>query len=357
MLGRAQLTSLLCLRSRHMKYPEEDVANELHRELTRRFHATATVVSIEGAGVHWHCTASRGNSQCSIACFTSLGTEYYTDFKRDGAGIATSRIPSRNQTIDAVADWLDGCELAEIHERYSFVDNTKRTLSRLRDEVMAFAPELRHSAHFSLDHQMADIYYLRVKADDRSCELSFYGKNELPDAKFAWDDCQLFQYQPDDNSRLAAVLKRWICDRCQPSAMRNEFSWLQIGELADYYEGGKPVEGEFIQSWDWMEQFYDDMDCPFASQVKGFMGEMRSKGFHKTLRAGQSLWSLILSRSRRHGLRHEQPCLQFWFHDYGMDVFNCITHANNDNKVTFNEIKLLPQIERWLQQLQATAID
>jgi hypothetical protein len=196
-----------------------------------------------------------------------------------------------------------------------------------------------------------------VRAGDRSCELAFYGKNELPDAKFSWDDCELFRFQPDDNSRLAAVLKRWICDRSPPSAMRNEFSWLQIGDLADYYEAGRPIEGEFIQSWDWMAKFYEDMDRPFATQAMEFMGEMRAKGYNKTLRAGQSMWSLILSRSRRHGLREESPCIHFWFHENGMDVFHCFNDAKNQSKVVFNEIRLFPEIDGWLQQLQARPID
>jgi hypothetical protein len=94
-----------------MRYPEEDIAADLHRQLTRRLASAHTTLTIQGAGVHWDCTAIRGNSFCSIACFTSFGPEYYTDFTRDSVKIATSRLPSRDQTIDAVADWLDGmCE-------------------------------------------------------------------------------------------------------------------------------------------------------------------------------------------------------------------------------------------------------
>jgi len=340
-----------------MKYSEEDVAKDLHRDLIQRFRTKATTISIDGAGVHWHCAVERENSRCSIACFTSLGTEYYTDFIRDAADMATSRISSRDQTIDAVADWLEGCEIAELYERYPFVDQEKRALVRLRDQVVTMVPELRQSANCYLDHQIADIYYLRMTAGDRSCELSFYGKNELPDAKFFWHDCQLFQFQSDDHSQLAAVLKRWICDRALPSTMRNEFSWLQIGDLADYYEAGKPVEGEFVQSWDWMEQFYDETKCPFATDVKKFIRTIRSKGYDKTLRAGQSLWSLILSRSRRHGMRQEQPCIQFWFRKDGMDVFNYLENRSEGRKRSYNRIELTPEIDALLVELQSAPID
>jgi hypothetical protein len=114
----AALSRSFCHKDSRMKYAEEDIAADLHRELMRRLASAHTSLTIKGDGVHWHCTAIRGNSLCSIACFTSFGPEYYTDFKRDSVKIATSRISSRDQTIDAVADWLDGMELAALQSRY-----------------------------------------------------------------------------------------------------------------------------------------------------------------------------------------------------------------------------------------------
>ena len=67
--------------------------------------------------------------------------------------------------------------------------------------------------------------------------------------------------------------------------------------------------------------------------------------------------ALILSRSRRHGLREDQPCISFWFHENGMDVFHCFHDAKNQIKVAFNEIRLFPEIDGWLQQLQAKPIN
>jgi hypothetical protein len=175
--------------------------------------------------------------------------------------------------VAAIADWLDGRELSELYARYSFIDHEKRMLTRIREDVLAAAPALKHSARCELEHQVADIYYLRFTTGARSCQISFYGKNELPDAKFSWDECQLFEFQPDDSDPLAAVLRRWLCDDATPSAMRAEFPWLDIGELADYYEIGKPVEGEFVQSWDEIERLPDfmlmnDKLSPVAPKVK-----------------------------------------------------------------------------------------
>jgi hypothetical protein len=49
--------------------------------------------------------------------------------------------------------------------------------------------------------------------------------------------------------------------------MRKDFPWLQIDELADYYEAGKPIEGEFIQSWNSIESFYRQDWCKFSEAV------------------------------------------------------------------------------------------
>ncbi len=233
-----------------MRHPEEGTAKELHRELTRRLGDTHTAISMTGKGVHWKCLAVRANSECSIACFRLLAPEYYpeyyTTFVRDGDTLATARTTSKDETIDSVCDWLNEKDLSYLHSRYRFVDRTKRALTRIRDAVVAEVPDLQDTENSTLRHQGGDIYSLRFRVDDRSCEVSFYGKNEHPDAKFSWDDCQLFEFRADDVSRLAAVLSRWLCHESMPSTMRTDFPWLQIGELADYYENGKPIEGEFI---------------------------------------------------------------------------------------------------------------
>ncbi len=341
-----------------MKYPEEGIARELHRQMVRRFSTLSPTV--DGAGVHWHCDIGRNNRECRIHCFTlrsDSDREYYTSFQCESEPVAYSRIPSSDQTLEAVADWLNGVELPELYERYSFVDTTKRRLEKILHEVISVASELEKSVESRVIQQIGDIYHLFLRGSNRSCEVSFYGKNEWPDAKFSWDECQLFQYQPHDNVQFASVLNAWLCDVLKPSEMRSKFPWLTIGELADYYEAGTPVEGEFIKSWDEMEEFYDDTRCPFAVDVKSFIRAIRTKGYDRTLRAGQSLWSLILSRSRRHGMREEQPCIQFWFREDGMDVLNYIENHRKGMKIVYGQIVFTPEIDALLSQLQSASID
>jgi hypothetical protein len=339
-----------------MKYAEEGYAKELHRELTWRFadSAPATAVSLDGAGVHWHCTARRGRNFCSIACFDVRGPEYLISFDRDSARVATGRNSSKLDTVDAVDDWLQGQQLARLYDRFRFVDQTKRALTSIREEMVLRVPELAEAAPAELQHDMCDIYYLWFRSIDRSCRLSFYGKNQLPDAAFHWDRYELFQFQAGDRKRLAAVLRRWLCDRAMPSTLRAEFPWIEIGELADYYERGNPIEGEFIKSWDSIDRFYNGMHFPFVPKVRALIARMRERGYDKSLRAGQSLWSLIVSRSRRHGLREDQPMIAFCFRNDGMDIYTCI---DEEKKVASPEIEFTPEVDVLLKRLEAKAID
>ena len=339
-----------------MKYPEEDIAREFHRELVRRFGALSPTIA--GAGVHWHCTVGRDDRECRIHCLTLRNArEYFTSFRQGSEAIAYSRIPSSDDTLRAVADWLNDVDLPEMYDRHRFIDARKRRLEQIRDAVIGAEPDLHGLLEIEFRQNAGDIYTLFFRGNGRSCEVSFYGKNQWPDAKFSWDRCQLFQYQPQDNAQFASVLTCWIGNAAMPSEMRSKFPWLTIGELADDYEAGKPIEGEFINSWDRMEAFYDDPRFRFAEDVKAFLRAMRSKGYHKTLRAGQSLWSLVLSRSRRHGMRKEQPYIQFWFHDGGMAVVSCIQNRRHTTKTVFPKIEYTLEIEDLLNQLEAAPIE
>lgn len=339
-----------------MKYREEDIARQLHSELVDRFGELSPTV--EGAGVHWHCSVVRHVRECQVHCHTCRDDcEFYTYYKLGSETVAYSRIPSSHNTIKAVADWLFGIDLAEMYCRYSFIDEKRRALEWIRDEAIAAEPELQRTSVAELIRHAGDICTLLFRGSGRSCKVSFYGKGKWPDAKFSWDECQLFQYQPKDTAQFAAVLKAWICDWLMPSAMRSEFPWLTIGELADYYEAGSPVEGEFIKSWDGMEEFYEDTRCPFSAEVKHFMCAMRDKGYDRTLRAGQSLWSLILSRSRRHGMRGDQPSVVFQFHENGMIVVDRLENHRKGAKSQSLQIALTPEIEALLERLESKPVD
>jgi len=120
------------------------------------------------------------------------------------------------------------------------------------------------------------------------------------------------------------------------------------------FEQGNPIVDEFIESWNSIERFYDEIAFPSAPQIRTLIATLRDRGYDRSLRAGQSLWMLVVSRSRHHGLREDQPRIVFWFlADDGMDVY-----VNGDReKRTHAAIELTPDIDALLKTLEAANID
>jgi hypothetical protein len=152
---------------------------------------------------------------------------------------------------------------------------------------------------------------------------------------------------------LATVLVRWLCERVMPSVIATEFPIIEMSDVARYYEEGRPIEGEFISSWKSIDRFYRE-DFPELEQVPAFVDQLRAAGFEKSLRAGQSMTTLIVSRSRRHGMRSGQPYIAFRFGRSGMTV---IAHLGNSEKLSVDRVELSDRIHWLLKRLEAMSID
>jgi hypothetical protein len=338
-----------------MKFPQENHANDLNEELNQAFargRAEATV-SIAGAGVHWRCKVARAGRLCTIHCFDVRGPEYLISFEEDGVDRAMGRTSSKADTISAVKNWIQGCDVPQLHQRFVFVDQQKRSLESIAAKAIAVCPELGKITR-ELQHNTCDLYDLWFRANDRSCRIYFYGNNAHPDAIFHWDGCRMFSIRTGDFAQVALLLKRWIHDYVLPSVLKTEFPWIELDKVARYYELGRKIEGEFIQSWDEIEKFYERMSLPQAAAIRALIATMRDKGYDQVLRAGQSLYTLILSRSRRHGLRATQPHVAFHFREGGMDV--CSANLS-ENIITVPEVAVTAEVEAVLKRLEAATVD
>lgn len=342
-----------------MNYKEESIARDLYRILLTSCHSD-TEIAVQGAGTDWHCTATRGARICLITCFDmqgkGLAPQYLVSFKHNTQEGATSRTTSQPSTIAAIVCWLDGYGISELQRRFTFVDSPLRSLATIEKALVQRSPELKPLVTRDLHWSFTAPCF---RAQDRSCRISYNANDPLPDCAFYWDECELFRFQTEDLGNLAAVLKRWLCDYALPSQMRAEFPWIRMSPLADYYEVGRGVEGEFLMSWDQMESFYRNGRFPLAAPVLEIISEIRTAGFDMKLRAGQSMWSLGVSRSRRHGLRPDQPRITFIFRDNGMDVCGNVDTIDKGtfDKHTFPKIKFTPEVAALLQGLAAKDID
>ena len=220
------------------------------------------------------------------------------------------------------------------------------TLRALREELGAHAPALRSGVESEIEDRGGDYYILHFRCGDRACVIEASGAGLLY-AAFLWRDRPLFASQFEDRKALADLLKRWISDRAMPSEMRREFPWLEIDKLADYFERGVPLEGEFIRSWDAIEEFYREDTGRYFESARAFIRALREAGYDRLLRAGQSMSIFGLSRSRDQGLREDQPRLWFEFNAVEMDV-----DANfATGWFKHHPIQLTPDIGRLLDTL------
>jgi hypothetical protein len=343
-----------------MNYIQEKYARDLANDLANALAGLpGATITCDGGGVHWKCTASRATRSCEVNCcefrhYDVRGPKYYTSFLDCSEGIAKGRTTCSADTIAAVHRWLEGVQLVQLHGEFPFIDYQRRTLGDLEKHLLECAPELRPLPH-QVSKKVADLYEFRIRTAERSCRIDFPDGDARPHCSFQWDDCQMFAFEISDPSELGLVLVSWLVESSTPSAIRSKYPWIELEPVAAYYEAGEPVEGEFIESWNSIEAFYSDFgDTANADQALAFIRELRIGGFDRRLRAGQSLLTLVLSRSRRHGLRDGQPSVAFSFLDRGL-VVNC--DLGTPRRLLFHKPELNSRIIVLLNELASRDID
>jgi len=335
---------------------EPKYANDLYEGLTARFAGVADQarITVTGGGVQWRCSAQRGQRSCWVGCYEVGGPEFLTFLEEDAKKVATARSSSRDETVDAIWHWLDGAPLDEMYRRFCFVDWEKRQILSIREHVLKSFPRLATSARNVLSVAGSGVSHLWFRTDARSVHLHFPSRRQAPEAIFHWDHCELFRFEASDRDALAAVLTRWLADDAPPSKMSKEFPWLHIRPLASYYENGNPVEGEFLESWDMTERVYEGSRFPPRSLILPFIADLRRAGYDRKLRAGQSIWSLIVSRARRPRLRPEQPLVSFQFRETTMEVFSS---NHGEERISVVPIEVTDTVQRVLERLTEQPID
>ena len=118
----------------------------------------------------------------------------------------------------------------------------------------------------------------------------------------------------------------------------------------------REIESDFMLSWDQMEIFFGDDDMPWMTQMLSFIRALRARGYDRKLRAGQSMITLIVSRSREYGLRASQPSLAFTI-TAQRGIRAQLTGEHVSVIATADRIEITPDIENLLIPLLAYPID
>ena len=335
-----------------MNFPQEGIAKELYARFENHFSGHMPVVSMEllGAGVHWHIMLRTSNRMAVVHCFD---TEYLFQFLGENDVKATARTKDPDMVLRSVDDWIVGHTLEILYGRYDFVDVTKRAFARLKQQLMETAPELE-GVDFKYNIHDGEYFNFDLEHGDRSCSCERWRDYARPKFSFAWEECKLFEVEHDSIAEIALAIKAWMIDQVPPSYLETHFPWIDIGELARFYERGEGIKGEFLASWDKMGEFYGEWMNEYmdADKVLVLMGLLREKGYDEKLRVGQSLSTLMLSRSRRHGLRPEQKFVAISFPEEGM-----VIHDLEGNEVAYGKIELVPELFGLLDELIREEID
>jgi uncharacterized protein (TIGR02996 family) len=363
MLDREWLLCVSRLRDLLGAGAEEVYARALRRQLSRELASKlpGTAASVSGEGCHWACQAERGRRSCTVHCFESSGPEFLVYFEEQSARAISGRTPEQAEVVGAVCGWLSGQSAQSLHSQFNFVERQRRALEKFQQGALASQPQLAEVATWELvtDEWGGDGCALWFRRADRSCSCAagHHAHKGAPGVDCYWDECLQLSIRDADEPTAAALLKRWLCDNAMPSAIQRELPSVALSDVAQYYEQGRGIEGEFIGSWGHVEQFYKMVQHPFALRVLNFIGQLRAAGYERTLRAGTSLFSLIVSRSRRYGLRPGQPYIAFSFGGARftggaiapetMEVAVCF--GDGERRASFAEIELSADLDALLK--------
>ena len=112
------------------------------------------------------------------------------------------------------------------------------------------------------------------------------------------------------------------------------------------------LENDFARSWRSTEDFYrEGAEGPTENDLLGLLSGLRALGYDRVLRAGHSMFILILSRSREYGLRSGQSSVAIERLGDGMMKVTA-DFAGKSRTVSERTIGPSPELLRILEMLR-----
>lgn len=281
-------------------------------------------LTIEGGGIHWGCILTSHHRHAKISCAeigrTDIKQPQYKGLMYD-VTLYEEEYAMRGRAFEqelafrSIEDWLSGGSKEEVYSGYSFIDARKKKLIEVLDAIHTHCPTLREAVDEATVKEIRFQDHILVELNDRSCEAFFYGYEEHPRFSFMWDQTEIFEQSTGDNATISKLIQDWVANALMPSALRLIYQDIDFGKLGEYYEQGKGIEGEFILSWKYIESLYQELDYEVSAKMLVLVRQLQEMGYASKFRAGTSMYSLMLSRSRRHGLRSGQGFVLLKFFD------------------------------------------
>jgi len=351
---------------------EEACARELFRELADRFEdsATGTTVTIAGGNILWKVIVTRERRACEVSVFIESALVYIVSLEEGGDLVGTATTADTQEVATVVDAWLHGDAYEFLHDAYPFVELHEKVLAGLLGEAVVLSPELHTTGEHRISRNSWFSFRLVISVGDRECR-AFSGSNvsPLPTVSFTADGSDMMSLELTGLARecFPGTIRRWLLDRAMPSDIHREFPLVKLGPLVPYYEEGRLMEGEFIVSWDMVEEgvrrwnalgeragaHNRDFFCIWE-RIGRFVALLREAGYDRCLRAGTAVTYFIVSRSRHYGLRAGQPSITFWLPEDRMDV---ITDNRSTPALSLPRAELTPEVRALLDDLVSKPID
>ena len=88
--------------------------------------------------------------------------------------------------------------------------------------------------------------HVLLKDEDRSCRIYSFSNEQNLKCVFEWDNCPIFEIFSTDVKRLGKIILNWVFEKSMPSTIKTLFPEIEFGILAEYYEKGEGIKGEFL---------------------------------------------------------------------------------------------------------------
>jgi len=230
-----------------------------------------------------------------------------------------------------------------------------KELELLQLEILNNCDELRkidsNKINIISDFSFED--HIELKNKDRGCRIYPYHFSKIPKYEFEWDDCPLFKISSNDVKRQVEIIKSWVLNKTIPSKIQTQFPEIKLNKLAEYYEKGEGIKGEFIESWDIIENSrIQGLSIEYYEEAKDelkLVKEMRNFNLDESLRIGSQLSVLILSRAKRQGIDEHKPQIRIVFlRDNKMEICSNLNHNSESIKC---EVKYKGYLEEMIKEL------
>jgi hypothetical protein len=121
------------------------------------------------------------------------------------------------------------------------------------------------------------------------------------------------------------------------------------------------IETAFAASWDRTQHFFTDIisspGWEYQAPLLRLIEALRQRGYDRKFRAGRSLVTFILSRSRVHGLRDDQPSHAFDLPPHaGLTIWQQAPYQAAI-EIKFDDVELNAEVENLLSWLLSYPID